>query len=126
MQADWATGSAHADLTAGAFEVSDPFVTSDPPSYDFGTVTVGDSASVTLPFTNHGAAATPPMAFQIYGIDYSEFSLASDNCTGVILANGDTCTVSVVFAPMSAGTKHGDLDVIVGDPFTTVLTGTGE
>jgi len=43
-----------------------------------------------------------------------------------VLANNDSCTVSVVFAPMSAGLQHVALDVTVGDPTTTFLTGTGE
>jgi len=126
LQATWATGSTTATLEAGAFEDSNAFVTSDPPTYDFGAVTVGNSASFTLPFTNHGAATSPAMAFLISGINYMEFSLTSDNCTGVVLANGDTCTVSVVFTPMSTGTKHGELVVTVGDGFTAFLTGTGE
>jgi uncharacterized repeat protein (TIGR01451 family) len=126
LVATWATGSWSATLTGGAFQVAGPFVNSDPPSHDFGTVTVGQTASFTLPFTNHGTATSAPVSFQLSGINPTEFSLTSDTCTGVALANGDSCTVTVVFTPMSAGTKHASVEVTIPGGDDTQLTGIGQ
>ena len=126
LQAVWATGSSSASLSGGAFEDSNAFVTSDPPSYDFGGVTVGQTSSVTLPFTNHGAATSPPVSFSLEGPNNTDFALSMDNCTGAVLANGDTCTVTVSFTPASTGTKHASLQVTIMDGGNTPLTGTGQ
>jgi hypothetical protein len=108
--------------------MADPntFVTSYPPWFDFGAVTVGQAASVTFSFTNHGATTSPPVTFMLNGPNYNEFSLTADTCTGAVLATGDSCTMTVVFAPISTGTKHGELIVTVADSSTTYLTGTGQ
>jgi hypothetical protein len=113
-------------LEAGAFEDSNPFVTSDLPSLDFGTVSVGQRASLTLTFRNYGAATSDPVSFQLDGINNTEFSLRNDNCSGAVLANGDSCTVTVVFSPSSTGTKHASLQVTIADGGDPQLTGVGQ
>jgi len=104
--------------------VTDPFVASDPPDHDFGTVAVGQSASFTFPFTNHGLATSPPIAFS-FSEPTAGFSLTADTCTGVALAHGATCTVTTVFTPPSTGTKNSWLDVAVMGGSSTHLSGTG-
>ena len=88
--------------------------------------TVGQTSSVTLPFTNHGAVTSPPVSFALDGPNNTEFSLSMDNCTGSVLANGDTCTVTVSFTPASTGTKHASLQVTIMDGGNTQLTGAGQ
>jgi hypothetical protein len=124
--ADWGTGTWTATLEAGAFEDSNAFVTSDPPSLDFGTVAVGQSASITLPFKNYGATTSPPVSMMLSGINPTEFSLTNDTCTNAVLINGEGCTVTVVFTPMSTGTKHADLQVTIADGGDPHLTGVGQ
>jgi hypothetical protein len=126
LQAAWATGSSSATLSAGAFEDSNPFVTSDPPWLDFGAVPVGQTASITLPFKNYGAATSPPVSFAFFGPNNTELSLSNDHCSGVVLAHGASCTVTVVFAPMSTGTKHASLQVTIPGGGDAKLTGVGQ
>jgi hypothetical protein len=126
LVATWATGSWSATLHSSAFQESGPFVKSDPPSHDFGNVTVGQTASFTLPFTNHGLATSAPLAFALGGINPTEFSLTMDSCTGVALANNESCTVTVVFAPASPGTKHASVEPTIPGGDDTQLTGVGQ
>lgn len=126
LKADWGAGSAQGELDAGAFQVADPFVTSDPPSLDFGTIGVGTSKSLTLPYKNFGTATSAPVAFQLGGINPADFSLTNDSCTGVALAHGDTCSVTVVFTPGATGTRHSDLQVAVPGGNDAKLTGVGQ
>lgn len=126
LTADWGAGTSKATLDASAVEDSNPFVNADLPSIDFGAVTVGQSASRTLHFQNYGAATSPPITFLMSGINPGEFSLTNDSCTNAVLSNGDSCAVTVVFAPQSTGTKHADLGVQVRDGGDPKLTGVGQ
>lgn len=126
LVADWGAGSSHATLEASAFQVSGPFVNGDVNAIDFGNVAVGASASHAVTFENFGTATSDPVMFQLDGINPTEFSLSNDSCTGVALAHGDSCAVTVVFTPASTGTKHSSLQVAIpggGDP---KLTGVGQ
>lgn len=126
LEVDWTGGSATGDLSGAAFEDTNTFVTSDPPSHDFGNVTVGQNSTFTFPLTNHGAATSPPMSLQLSGPNNGDFSLVSDHCKNKILANGQSCDVTVKFAPSSTGTKYATLQITVGDGGSTALTGTGQ
>jgi hypothetical protein len=77
------------------------------------------SQSVTL--TNNGSGT-----LQISGIDISgDFAIASNTCHRQLSA-GNSCTVSITFAPTFRGTRKGTLsfsDNVPGSPQTVTLTG---
>src|ERR1700720_1076014 len=57
-----------------------------------------------------------------------DFSVSSDGCSGVLLAPGANCVVSVVFTPSQTGTRTGTLtltDAAANSPQTVNLSGTG-
>ncbi|MDI6793521.1 MAG: choice-of-anchor D domain-containing protein, partial [bacterium] len=88
-------------------------------SHDFGSINVGSqSASQTFTISNTGDANLEIGAISLTGADSSEFNIQSDNCAGQTLAPADTCTVDVVFSPISAELKTANLSIPSNDPDT--------
>jgi hypothetical protein len=98
-----------------------------PKPKDFGSTQVGTpTGAVTFTVTNAGPGTSGTLAAALAGANASEFGITQNNCTGHTLANLGTCTVSVRFAPTSAGAKAAKLN-ITGTPGGTqssALTGT--
>ncbi|MEU8074851.1 ThuA domain-containing protein [Catellatospora citrea] len=94
-----------------------------PGSLAFGSVNVGTtSAAQTVTVSNPGTAAASISAITVSG-QYTQ-----TNTCGSSLAAGASCTVSVRFAPTSAGAQNGTLSVAnstTPSPLTVALTGTG-
>lgn len=75
----------------------------EPSSLDFGTQPVGTtSAPRTIAISNHQAAQTRIERVEITGGGAGAYQL-DDGCTGSMLKQEASCTVSVVFAPVTAG-----------------------
>jgi hypothetical protein len=71
---------------------------------DFGLEQIGQSsASATVIVSNTGTAATGVLAVTLAGPNAAEFAIDTDGCSGKTLAPSTTCTVSVHFAPTTAG-----------------------
>ena len=116
------------NVTAYGFLVLPPSATLSTASLDFGQQTVNtNSPARTVALTN----ANSPL--DIAGISVSGHFLESDNCPAQ-LAAGASCTISVMFAPVSgdqgntvtgavtiADNNHG----ITGNTDTVALTGVG-
>lgn len=85
-----------------------------PESVNFGSVELGDSATQTVTITNEGAddltLGTIPAPSN------TAYVIATDNCSGQVLAASDSCTVALSFTPASQGASNGALDVPYGDP----------
>jgi hypothetical protein len=97
-------------------------VTVNPLALTFGTVSVGNNASRTTTITNAGNALPVTFGFSD-SADYSE----ADTCGGTVPAMG-SCTVTVTFAPQSAGTLNGTFSITDSDPASpqvVSLTATG-
>ncbi|GIF96399.1 ThuA domain-containing protein [Catellatospora citrea] len=94
-----------------------------PGSLAFGSVNVGTTtAAQIVTVSNPGTAAASISAVTVSG-QYTQ-----TNTCGSSLAAGASCTVSVRFAPTSAGTQNGTLSVAnstTASPLTVALTGTG-
>ena len=86
-----------------------------PTGHDFGAQAVGTSSPPAV-FTirNAGTGASGPLEVSLSGIG-GVFSLASDHCTGLALAPGESCTVTLGFAPTTAGAVSADV-TITGAP----------
>jgi predicted outer membrane repeat protein len=57
------------------------------------------------------------------------YTKTADNCGGVTLHPGDTCSITIQFAPSSTGTFYGSFDITTDDPeagtITVALSGIG-
>ncbi|MCC6994784.1 MAG: choice-of-anchor D domain-containing protein [Deltaproteobacteria bacterium] len=96
-----------------------------PTSQDFGTTVTGAQAEATFTVRNGGEVATGMVTVALGGASASEFALPTDNCSGAPLAPAATCTVTVRFAPTTAGAKTATLRVRAtpGGDITATLAG---
>ncbi len=98
-------------------------VTFTPTTYNFGTVAPGSSSAAnTFTLSN-----TQQTALSISSISSSSSDFTATNTCGTSLASGASCTVSVKFAPATAGSKSATLSVVsndTGSPHTAALSGT--
>src|SRR5215218_4031584 len=69
-------------------------------AYDFGTVTVGQTASQTFTLTNSGGSATGILTVALSGS--SAFTKTADGCTMISLGPRRSCNVTVEYAPTTA------------------------
>jgi uncharacterized repeat protein (TIGR01451 family) len=112
---DAANNSDSEDTSVTAISVS-------PASHFFGNVPVGThSASRTFTVSNTGTSNLTIGTISLTGSHPSEFAILTDNCTGVVLAASDSCTVDAEFFPTSAGTKTANLTIPSDDPVMPVL-----
>ena len=97
-----------------------------PVPYDYGSVSPGQTATQAFTLANSGQAATGPLTVTVPGS--AAFTATSDACTGSSLAPGQTCQVTVGFAPASTGGVTATLTAASQAPAATAtdaLAGTG-
>jgi len=95
-----------------------------PLTQNFGSEAVTfTSAPVTFTWSNNSSFAAQVSSASVGAGD---FRLVTDNCSGVTVAGGASCTMVVVFTPSMIGAESGTLTVTAGG-FSLVasLTGTG-
>ena len=93
----------------------------------YGNVLI-DQTSVTrtVTVTNSGNAATAVGDPSITGIGSSDFSVASNSCSGVTLQPQQSCVIAVVFQPVSPGRDAVPMAISGGGTTNTIyLVGTG-
>jgi hypothetical protein len=93
----------------------------------FGSVPVDTtSAASTVSVMNKGTAT---VTMGTVAVNETDFVIAANHCTsGLTLATGATCTISVVFRPKTTGAKKGALIIEDSDPSSPQvvgMTGTG-
>jgi CSLREA domain-containing protein len=112
-----------ATLTGTATE----YVSVAPTAHNFGSTQTGTPTGATqFVVTNTGPGTSGTFATTLAGPNASEFGITANTCAGQTLAALATCTVSVRFAPATAGAKTATLNII-GTPGGTTsasLTGT--
>ncbi len=96
-----------------------------PPSLDFGTVLVGNSATLPVQITN---ASPTPAVFN--SITTTGSYTSANNCpsAGAQLAPSASCTVQVTFTPSQTGSNTGALNIatsLTSLPLIAQLTGSG-
>lgn len=89
------------------------------PSLTFDTTTVGDSSQKTFTISNPGSAALLVTKIVIVGADASQFVVSTTTDT---IGAGGQQTISVTFAPTSAGSKSDTLTVKSNDPANPTKT----
>jgi hypothetical protein len=99
-----------------------------PSNLDFGNQPVGTtSPPQTVTLTNYSDRAGTIFGGELTGANPSQFVLQNTSCGGS-LPPGGSCTISIAFAPKTAGTKAATLEVRDNDPAspqTVSLSGTG-
>ncbi|MDH3590212.1 MAG: choice-of-anchor D domain-containing protein, partial [Gammaproteobacteria bacterium] len=115
-------------LSASAFD--GPRIAVDPVELDFGSpaapIDIGASTTATATISNSGNADLTITALDFVGGD-DEFSVDSETCTTAPVVAEATCTVTVVFAPLSETDKTGTLSITSNDlsntPTSVALNG---
>ena len=101
-----------------------------PSPFGFGPVTTGQSGSQNFVLKNVGSGQ-PTSALKVTVSGSSAFTITSDGCSGTNLRAGESCTVTVQFAPGSTGDAAATLTAAPTRkggpplPVTDALSGTG-
>lgn len=116
--------------TTSSVSVSYPVISTTPSTLTFGGQDPGTTSapqSVTITNPGPGALVITSGTIVIAGTNASDFAQTND--CGASLGAGSSCTASVTFTPMAAGTRSATLQVFNGSGTTPVadtwLTGTG-
>jgi hypothetical protein len=98
-------------------------------STNFGTVLVGNNATLTFTVTNTGGATSGAVMMALSGSDMGHFSITGGTCmSSPTLASMQTCTAIVSFAPTQFGSRAVTLtaNATPGGPGVANLTGIGQ
>ena len=125
-----AAGSPHATVLRGSGSAAAVPVLVFSPAVtvlDFGSVSAGAvSAPQTVTVLNQGPGGATLTLLNAVGGDPASFSVVGGTCAiGTALFEGASCTISVQFAPGSAGTKTASVQIASTGSFPPVLTLTG-
>src|SRR5436190_20087025 len=106
-----------------------PAVTFTPTSLTFGAQAIGTtSAPQSITVANTGSAPLFINSAATRGANPLDFTQVSDGCSGLTLAAGTSCSVSITFSPTASGTRSATFiltDNAAGSPQTVPITGTG-
>jgi hypothetical protein len=99
-----------------------------PSALSFGAVNVGSSsAALSTSLKNESGASISLSSISVTGTNSADFTISSKTC-GTSLAVSASCSVSVVFKPLAAGTRVASLtftDTASNSPQAVALSGTG-
>src|SRR5437870_1020837 len=120
-------------LTLGALattaEAAAPAVTFTPTSLTFGAQAIGTtSAPQSVTVANTGGAPLFINSAATRGANPLDFTEVNDGCSGLTLAHGTSCSVSINLSPTAPGTRSGTLIVTdngANSPQSAPGTGTG-
>ena len=122
----------YADNTGdGYWALDNVWVTCQPTQLEFSSQDQMPSPVQTIMITNTGSVGLSINAIGIGGADPSDFIIDSgnDTCSNKTLLPSESCTLDVVFLPLSAGAKSANLSIPSNDPNMPVwavpLAGTG-
>ncbi len=83
----------------------------DPSRLDFGEVRTGEAARRRLTLRSSGRADLEIRRLRLTGGRDTGFEIDDDRCSGATLEPAETCTVTVLFRPASAGTRSTQLAI---------------
>ena len=100
-----------------------------PSAVSFGSVNLGStSPGKTVTVTSIGAGAVTLSSISFTGPNPGDFTITGNTCPATI-ASGASCSVTVAFAPGTAGTRTASLTFTsngTGSPQSVALSGTGQ
>lgn len=120
-----ATPGGMVTTTLSGTAITQGAITVEPSLSDFGSVVLGNLTERALTVRNVGGAPTGNVGISLGGTDATQFSIVSDACTGMAVAGGGTCNVTVRFAPNSRGFKSASLSAVAAPGGAGVATVTG-
>jgi hypothetical protein len=104
-------------------------VTFTPTSLTFAAQAIGTtSAAQSITIANTGSGSLFINSAATRGADPLDFTQVDDQCSGLTLPAGSSCTVSITFSPTASGTRSATFiltDNVAGSPQTVPITGTG-
>jgi Abnormal spindle-like microcephaly-assoc'd, ASPM-SPD-2-Hydin len=124
LSASCGSGMSQSNATPGNTPAN---LTLNTSSIDFGSVSVGSSKTSPITLTNSSDTGAASVTFSQVSVTGSSFS-ATTAALPIVLAPGQSSTITLKFTPKSAGTLTGSLSItVVGapDPATVSLTGVG-
>jgi virginiamycin B lyase len=86
---------------------SPPALAFTPSTYDYGTVTVGQTASNVFTLANTGGSGTGALSIALTGS--AAFTKTADTCSATSLGPGKSCSVTVTYGPSAAGSDAATL-----------------
>ena len=87
-----------------------------PSSLSFDSIQLGQSSNAqSIEIQNQGKQRLVIDTANIIGSHTSQFHIMSDNCSGQILPYLSTCSISLIFSPLSNGTKQAQLAIKSND-----------
>ncbi|MBM4196264.1 MAG: choice-of-anchor D domain-containing protein [Gammaproteobacteria bacterium] len=95
--------------------VTDSVAPADDLDVPFGQVTENTVASQTITVDNDGSAPLVMGNVATANPLAAPFSIGTDNCSGIQVAAGGSCTIQVLFSPTAAGTFTDSLDIPSND-----------
>jgi hypothetical protein len=99
-------------LTGTATGFTPASIDMTPSTQSFGSTPAGTPSNPTqFTVTNTSLGTSGAISVSFTGANASEFGVTQDNCSGHTLVGSATCTLSVRFAPSSAGSKSATLEV---------------
>ena len=106
-----------------------PAASLSPSTVTYGPQAVGTtSPAQTVTLTNTGTASLFINGVSSGGVDQLDFTRTDDQCVGMPVAVGASCTIAIAFNPTATGTRTMTLSVIdnaASSPQVITLTGTG-
>jgi hypothetical protein len=102
--------------------VTDSVAPNDDLQVAFGTVLEGTSSDQTVTVTNDGAADLTLGVMAASDSLSDPFGIVADNCSGQVLAQGESCTLTVRFSPALEGSYTDSFDVPSDDPDENPVT----
>jgi hypothetical protein len=106
-----------------------PSVTFTPTSLTFAAQAIGTtSAPQSITVSNTGNAPLFINSAATRGTNPLDFTQVSDGCSGVTLAAGTSCSVSITFSPTASGARSATFiltDNAAGSPQTVPISGSG-
>jgi len=126
-----ANGDGSSEGTVESFTTRVAQIALAPEALSFGDVVVAQaSGEQTVTVTSTGSAAVdfPGAAVTLTGADAAQFVIAGDTCSTKTVEVGQTCSISVRFAPTKTGASAAKVSIAStakGAPQTVDLTGTG-
>ncbi|MDZ7265041.1 MAG: choice-of-anchor D domain-containing protein [candidate division KSB1 bacterium] len=92
-----------------------PDIASNPPSWDYGSVAVGNNVDKTFVIKNEGTANLIVTGSTLTGPNAMEFSIQTGGGS-FVLAPGATQDIKIKFAPTGTGSKSAALSISSNDP----------
>lgn len=107
----------------------EPDIFAEPPALNFGEVIVGEDSLLTLSLANSGGVPLTVSAAEFIDLVPGRFSFAIPPAFPLVIAPGDSSSLSVGFTPQEEGPADARIEFLNDDPdeqpFVVELSGTG-